>query len=362
MSAQYEVAREKYNDIDIEVYYDAKHSVNIPKMIDAVRKSFAYYEENFGPYYHKQARILEFPRYSTFAQAFPGTMPYSESFGFITDLEDENENNVVEAVIAHEMAHQWWAHQEIPALMQGATMLTESFSEYSSLMVMKKANKGDDIKMKNFLKYDFNRYLRGRSSEVEKELPLYKVENQTYIHYGKGSVILYALQDYIGEDSLNSALSSFLSDYAYAEPPYPTTLDFLDYLEPRVPDSLQYLITDWFKEITLYDFRLKDATANKRSDGKYDISFDIEAYKMYADTIGNETNQPLDEWVDLGFYADSDEEILQDWKRVRINNENTKITLIADSLPAKAAIDPRRMLIERVINDNVKTISLDEDE
>ena len=360
MSARYEVAREKYNDIDIEVYYDAKHSVNIPKMIDAVRKSFEYYEENFGPYYHKQARILEFPRYSTFAQAFPGTMPYSESFGFITDLEDENENNVVEAVIAHEMAHQWWAHQEIPALMQGATMLTESFSEYSSLMVMKKANEGDDIKMKNFLKYDFNRYLRGRSSEVEKELPLYKVENQTYIHYGKGSVILYALQDYIGEDSLNSALSSFLNDYAYAEPPYPTTLDFLDYLEPRVPDSLQYLITDWFKEITLYDFRLNDATANKRPDGKYDISFDIEAYKMYADTIGNETNQPLDEWVDLGFYADSDEEVLQDWKRVNIKNEKTQITLIADSLPAKAAIDPRRMLIERVISDNVKTINLDE--
>ena len=358
MSARYEVAREKHNDIDIEIYYDAKHSVNIPKMIDAVRRSLDYYEANFGPYYHKQARILEFPRYSTFAQAFPGTMPYSESFGFITNLEDESDNNVVEAVIAHEMAHQWWAHQEIPALMQGATMLTESFAEYSSLMVMKNQNKGDDVKMKNFLKYDFNRYLSGRSFEAEKELPLYKVENQSYIHYGKGSLILYALQDYIGEDSVNAALRSFLEEYVYAEPPYPTSLDFLEHLEPRVPDSLKYLITDWFKEITLYDFRLKSATAKKRSDGRYDIAFHIESHKMYADSIGNETPQPLNEWVDIGFYADAASEKLKDWKRVNITQEQAVFTLIADSLPAKAAVDPRRMLIERVITDNEKSIEL----
>ncbi|MEM9051373.1 MAG: M1 family aminopeptidase, partial [Bacteroidota bacterium] len=249
LSARYEVAREKYNGIDIEIYYHPTHDVNIPKFIDAVKKSIAYFEEHFGPYFHKQARIVEFPRYSTFAQAFPGTMPYSESFGFITNLEDESENNVVDAVIAHEMAHQWWAHQETPADMQGGTMLTESFAEYSSLMTMKLES--DDIKMKNFLKYDFNRYLRGRTSEREKELPLYKVENQGYIHYGKGSVILYALQDYIGVDSVNAALKAFLEEYRYAEPPYPTAYDFLDQLEPRVPDSLHYLINDWFKEITL---------------------------------------------------------------------------------------------------------------
>lgn len=360
MSARYEVARSKFKDVDVEIYYDKKHSINIPKMIDAVKHSLAYYEENYGPYFHKQARILEFPRYSTFAQAFPGTMPYSESFGFITNLEDESENNVVEAVIAHEMAHQWWAHQEISALMQGATMLTESFSEYSSLMVMKKQTGGDDIRMKNFLKYDFDRYLRGRSTERKKELPLYKVENQTYIHYGKGSVLLYALQDYIGEDSVNAALKSFLEKYRYAEPPYPTSLNFLAELEPRVPDSLKYLIDDWFKKITLYDFRLQEAKAVKQPDGKYAVTFGIDSRKLYADSIGNETEQPLQEWVDIGLYADDDEKELMQWKRIPITREHTEFTLLADSLPAKAAIDPRRMLIERIIDDNVKKVELSE--
>ena len=280
MSAEYEVSREKWNGIDIEVYYDKSHPYNIKMMSDAIIKSLKYYTTHFGPYYHKQARIIEFPRYATFAQAFPGTMPYSEAFGFIVNLEDEGDNNVIDAVIAHEMAHQWWAHQEVSTKMQGATMLTESFSEYSSLMVMKESLNDDDMQMKKFLKYDFNRYLRGRSTESEKELPLYKVENQTYIHYGKGSVILYALQDYIGEEKVNNALKSFLEEFRYKEPPYPTSLDFLKHLEKEVPDSLNYLIDDWFKEITLYDYRLKDATYTEQPDGNYMVTMDIEAYKL----------------------------------------------------------------------------------
>ena len=356
MSAEYEVSRKKWNGIDIEIYYDESHPYNIEMMSKAVEKSLKYYTENFGPYFHKQARIIEFPRYATFAQAFPGTMPYSEAFGFIVNLEDEDDNNVIDAVIAHEMAHQWWAHQEISAKMQGATMLTESFSEYSSLMVMKESLNDDDIQMKKFLKYDFNRYLRGRSGEVEKELPLYKVENQTYIHYGKGSVILYALQDYIGEEKVNNALKSFLEAYRYKEPPYPTSLDFLEHLEKQVPDSLNYLIDDWFKEITLYDYRLKEATYKENSNGKYQVTMDIEAYKLKADTIGNEIKVDMNDWVDIGIYSDNDEKNLVYQDRVKFNKNELSFTIEVDSIPVKAAIDPRRMMIERVITDNVKTV------
>ncbi|MCA1753050.1 MAG: hypothetical protein LC670_14925, partial [Flavobacteriales bacterium] len=359
MSARYEVAREKYNDIDIEVYHHPAHSVNVPMMLDAIRRSFAYYEKHFGPYYHKQARILEFPRYANFAQAFPGTMPYSESFGFITNLEDENDNNVIDAVIAHEMAHQWWAHQEIPAMMQGGTMLTESFAEYSSLMVMKEDLNGDDMKMKNFLKYDYDRYLRGRSSELRAERPLYKVENQQYIHYGKGSVILYALQDYISADSVNKSMRNFLNEYAYAQPPYPTSTDYLRHLDPLVHDTMKYLVEDWIKNITLYDFRLQEATAAKLPDGMYEVTFKFDARKLYADSLGNEVEQPLHEWVDIGVYNDKDEKRLSTWKRVHVTESPARFTMITDSLPAKAAIDPRRMLIERLIDDNVKTVELD---
>ncbi len=359
ISARFEVARKEWNGVDIEIYHHPEHDYNIDMMIEAVEKSLTYYTKEFGPYYHNQARIIEFPRYANFAQAFPGTMPYSESFGFIINLEDETDNNVIDAVIAHEMAHQWWAHQEIPATMQGMTMLTESFSEYSSLMVMKST--ADDMKMKNFLKYDFDRYLGGRQGETEKELPLYKVENQSYIHYGKGAVILYALQDYIGEDSVNMALREFLEAYRYKDPPYPTSYDFLSFLEPKVPDSLSYLIDDFFKEITLYDFRLKEATYQPVAEGRYKVRMEIESRKLKSDSIGREREVPINEWVDVGVYKDTDEEELLFHKRVKLDQPKQTIEFEVAGVPVKAGIDPRRLLIERITDDNVQRVeSMDE--
>jgi len=355
ISADFQIAKRKWNEVDIEIYYDSKHSVNIEMMLDAVERSLEYYTENFGPYFHKQARIIEFPRFSNFAQAFPGTMPYSESFGFIIDLEDEEDNNVIDAVIAHEMAHQWWAHQLVGADMQGGTLLSEAFSEYSSLMTLKNLAK-TPMKMREFIKYDHDRYLRGRSGELEKELPLYKVENQGYIHYGKGSVILYALQDYIGEDKVNNAMKEFLEKYRY-KTPYPTSLNFLEILEPKVPDSLNYLIDDWFKEITLYDNRLKTAFAKKLDNGKYEVNIEIEASKIKADSVGNEIKVSLNEWIDIGVFSDTDEKNLIHQRRVKINDSLMNFTMIVDSLPVKAAIDPRHILIDRVFDDNIKPVS-----
>jgi ABC-type transport system involved in multi-copper enzyme maturation permease subunit len=357
ISADYQVATRKWQGIDLEVYYHPDHSINVERMLDALQKSMKYYTENFGPYYHKQARIIEFPRYATFAQAFPGTMPYSEAFGFIINLEDEDKNNVVDAVIAHEMAHQYWAHQVIGANMKGSTMLSESFAEYSSLMVMKQES--DEVQMKDFLKYDMQRYLRGRSSESEQEQPLMKVENQGHIHYGKGSVILYALQDYIGEDKVNAALRGFLEEFRYQEPPYPTAYDFMRYLEPQVPDSLQYLITDWFEDITLYDLRMEDATAKAVDNGKYEVTVQFLAKKLKADGAGNSNEAKLNDWIDIGFYADREEEELIMRQRVYLTQEKGELTFTLDELPAKAAIDPLRLLIDRIDEDNVKTVAVE---
>ena len=359
ISGKFKVATRKWKHVDIEVYHDEKHDKNIEMMLDAVERSLEKYSRIYGPYYHNQCRIVEFPRYSTFAQAFPGTMPYSESFGFVTNLEDEEDNNVIDAVIAHEMAHQWWAHQLIGASMQGSTMMSESFAEYSSLVTMKSITE-NPMKMRKFLKYDHDKYLRGRGGEIEKEMPLYQVENQQYIHYGKGSVVLYALQDYIGEEKVNKAMRNFLEEFKYKAPPYPTSLDFMKHIEPEVPDSLNYLINDWFKDIVLYDNRLRQATYKKQENGKYLVSLEIESHKIKADSIGNETSMQLNDWIDIGAFADNDEEELIFEKRVKFNNEKMNFTFELDTIPARAGVDPRHLLIDRVYKDNIKAVKEEE--
>ena len=67
-------------------------------------------------------------------------------------------------------------------------MLVETLAQYSALMVMKQ--KYGEAKMERFLQYELDRYLLGRSTEQKKELPLSRVENQPYIHYRKGSLVM----------------------------------------------------------------------------------------------------------------------------------------------------------------------------
>jgi hypothetical protein len=139
-------------------------------MIAGVKDSLDYFTKNFRPYQHRQVRILEFPRYATFAQCFPNTIPYSESIGFIAKVKRRTRRTRLPYyVTAHEVAHQWWAHQVIGAYVQGATMMSETLAQYSALMVMKK--KYGDAKMKRFLKYELDAYLSGRGTRGKKEQP-----------------------------------------------------------------------------------------------------------------------------------------------------------------------------------------------
>ncbi|MVM41075.1 hypothetical protein GO730_30835 [Spirosoma sp. HMF3257] len=86
ISARYEVARSTWKGIDVEVYYDKKHPYNVRDMTESIKGSLAYFTEHFGPYYHKQARIIEFPRYASFAQAFPVRCPIQKASALFPGL------------------------------------------------------------------------------------------------------------------------------------------------------------------------------------------------------------------------------------------------------------------------------------
>ncbi len=248
-------------------------------MMRSIHKSLDYYTTNFGPYRHKQARIIEFPRVASFAQAFPGTMPYSEAIGFIADIRDEDDIDMVFYVVAHEMAHQWWAHQVMGANMQGATLLSETLAQYSALMVMEKEY-GRDM-MRRFLKYEMDSYLRSRGTELLKERPLRNVEaNQGYIHYRKGSVVMYYLKEMIGEDKVNAALRSLVDRFAYQEPPYPTSVELIDALREQTPPELHYLLDELFDRITLYSNRVIAATAAKQDNNRWLVTLEVECRSL----------------------------------------------------------------------------------
>ncbi len=351
LSAKYEVKREMHKGITLEVYYHKGHEYNLDKMFKAMRMSLDYFQANFSPFQHKYLRIVEFPRYATFAQSFPGTIPYSENIGFIADLRDSTEIDYVFYVTAHEIAHQWWAHQVCGANVQGATLMSESLSQYSALMVMEKEY--GKTKMRKFLKYELDRYLSARKYEKEKENPLYLNENQGYIHYNKGSVAMYSLRDYIGEANLNKALAKFTADWAFKEPPFSISTQFLPYLSEATPDSLRYLISDLYKTITLYSNKAQKATVESMPNGKFKVVLTVDSEKLQLDSTGLEKPIKFADYIDIGVMAKNgkDDKVLYLQKHKVKPGEN-RFEIVVNSKPEIAGIDPMNKLIDRDSDDN----------
>ena len=358
-SARYAVKKDVWHgpsgDVAIEIYYQPGHEFNLDSMVAATKDSLADFSTRFGPYQYRQFRIVEFPRYESFAQSFPNTIPFSEAIGFIARVrpDDPKDIDYPYYVTAHEAAHQWWGHQVMSGDVQGGSMLIESMAQYSALMVMKK--KFGAAKMRRFLAYELNRYLRGRAFEQKKELPLSRVENQPYIHYAKGSLVMYALADYLGEEKLDGAIRAFRDAHAFKGPPYPSSSELVARIREVTPPELQYVIDDLFEKIVVYDNRAVSATMKPLPGGRFEVTMKVVASKRVADELGKESDVPLADTIDVGVVDDKGDAILVE--RKKISQEESTFTMTVDRKPAKAGIDPLNKLIDRRPNDNTITLT-----
>jgi aminopeptidase N len=301
-------------------------------------------------------RIIEFPRYQAFAQSFANTIPFSEAIGFITRV-DTKKLDAIDLpfyVTSHEVAHQWWGHQEVAANVEGATSLVETLAQYSALMVMK--HRYGPESMKRFLAYELRNYLILRGLERNDEAPLARAQaSQGYIHYQKGALVMYALQDYIGEDKVNHALSEFVKAFGFKGAPYATSADLIGYLRKETPAEYQSLIDDLFEHITLYESKAESATYTRQLDGKYRVHL-VAGFKKYrADSRGQQKEVPANDWIDIGV-LDAQGKYLYLQKH-KIEKNKTELDIVVDQLPVQAGIDPMNKLIDRVPEDNVLKVT-----
>ena len=350
LSARYAIIRDHWNDIAIEIDYQPGHEYNLERMVAGVKKSLDYYTRHFGPYQFDHVRIIEFPRYASFAQSFPNTIPFSEAIGFIAKVNPKDDNDVDYPfyVTAHEVGHQWWGHQVVGARAQGASLLVESLAQYSALMVMK--HDFGATQMKRFLKYELDNYLRGRVFERKRESPLDHVESQSYVYYNKGSLVMYALQDYLGEEVVDGVLAKFVKEHAYESEPHLLASDLVQAFRAAAPEKYRPLIGDLFEKIVLFQNRALSATAKKRSDGKWDVRVKVSCKKMEVDASGFEKERPLDEWIDVGVLDAKGEPLALE--RTHIDKPELELAFVVAGDPARAGIDPLVKLIDRKWEDN----------
>lgn len=354
LSARYEVKKDRWNDVAIEVYYHKGHEYNIATMIDATKKGLDYLSKNFGPYQHRQFRVMEFPRYEDFAQSFPNTVPFSESIGFIAKVDPENPEdfNYPFLVTVHELAHQWWAHQVIGGDVQGSTLLTETLCEYSAAMVMEKAFGKEQIE--KLLRHEVRSYLSARTSESKREWPLALNENQSYLHYNKGALAMYALKEAVGEETLNRAIRSFADRVRYQEPPFTTSLAFIDSLKADLGPRHTALIDELFNRVVLYDNRIQSHQLTENADGTVTVDLEILGRKIDVDEKG--AQKDIDFVLDMDVAARDAKDKTLEATRYTIKSGVNKIQLKFAQKPKSLSLDPMHMWIDLNREDNKLTL------
>jgi aminopeptidase N len=236
--------------------------------------------------------------------------------------------------------------------------MEESFAQYSALMVMEQDYGREH--MEKFLSYELDRYLRGRSGERKEEPPLVLASDESYLYYQKGSLVTYALRDYIGEERMNEALRGFIERNRYVGPPYPNALDLVEALREATPEEYDYLIEDMIETITLYDNRAEEAEFADLGDGTYRVTMTVQSRKMRADGRGVETEVPSDDWIEIGVYGEKDEEGEEPFlylDKHRLAGGTHEIELVVEGKPVRAGIDPRHLLVDRVPDDNIRKVT-----
>ena len=352
LSGRFDVRRDKWKNVNLEVYYNPGHEYNLDKMMESAKAGLDYYEKNFGAFQFTQYRVLEYPRYRTFAQSFPNTVPFSEGIGFIERLKKKDDLDLLYFVNAHELAHQWWGHQLVGSMTQGSNMLSETLAEYSALKVVEKKYGADNIR--KFLKYEMDRYLRGRAGETRHEPPLALVQREPYVWYQKGALVMYALSDYIGEDKLNAALRGYLEKNRYAQGPFPDTRGFVEAMRNATPPELQYLVTDMFESIVLYENKAVSAVATPEGGNKYKVTLVVDTTKKKSDGSGNEAAMAINDMIDVGVFSGTKEHLKPlHMEKQRFSADKSTIEIVVDEKPTFAGIDPYNKLIDRNPEDNL---------
>jgi hypothetical protein len=167
-----------------------------------------------------------------------------------------------------------------------------------------------------------------------------------FLAYRKGAFAMYAAREYLGAERVTAALRRLLEAQADGRLPRPTSLDLYAELRAAAPDTLRPLLRDLFERNVWWDLSLRRATAERLPSGEWRVTVAVRAAKAVVDTVGNERSLPLGENVEIGLYSEDPEAEPLYLRAHRIREREQTVTITVPDRPARAAIDPRHLLVD----------------
>lgn len=350
-SAEYQIKKVNYKGISIEVYYDKRHSRNVAQLIQNVKNTLDYCQNNFGKYPYKTIRYAEVSAFADgfAATSYPSTVFMKENFGFYSNLNNRDKEDIINQLTAHELSHEWWGNAQIsPEQKEGSWILTETLAQYTELMLYEKEHGVE--KALETLKIHLDLYLSSRS--YDPETPIFKTNYETpHLPYDKGMLVMHQLRILIGEEKVNLALKNFLIHYKYPNR-IPDSLDLLKEIYLVTDSKLHPKLDEMFKKIITYSSKISEVESVKKN-GFYEVSFKAESKKYTENATGIRKQITNDATIDIGIY-DENEKLF--WYTFPIKNNTIEGKIKIRTKPQRIVIDPYLMNIDTFIKDNEKDI------
>jgi ABC-type transport system involved in multi-copper enzyme maturation permease subunit len=357
-SGQYAVQRSEWNGTPIEIYHDPRHAFNLDSMMRGVKDSLTAYSDWFGPYPFPAVRIVETPGWSRSAEAFPGLVPFSESYGFFADTRDRRAFDYVYYITAHEMAHQWWGLQVFGAYAQGYRLITEGLSETAALLVMEE--RFGSAYMRRFLRHESIRYLQGRGRATRPEEPLETVGEDHHLYYSKAAIAFYSLKQSMGAEAFTGFMRDLFTEYAAKTPGQLTTDKVLEHLRTAAGPQLHSVVDDYFTRRISYALTPVSVQSTSRTDGGFNTQVTLEAEKHLLDATGKASAVSLDGKLDVVVYGrerdENGELVILSQRIVSLVESHMVVNIETETKPYLVSLDPWHRLLDLAPQDNAIAI------
>jgi ABC-2 type transport system permease protein len=212
-SAEFHTYQFQADGIPVTLYYHPQHQRNVAEIVKATTSTMEYMQKHFGDYAYRSLRLIEVPQYHPFGgRASAGVVALNETL-FLQDYQDDAAINNVARNIIHEVAHQWFGEKLTPKMALGEKVLTESIAKAIEATVL--GQMYGEAMQASLMAYNFRRYQSGSAYAGQNEPSLLNLEQQEYIAYGKGPLVLQALQQHLGDDKYYEVLRNFIKQHQH---------------------------------------------------------------------------------------------------------------------------------------------------
>ena len=115
---------------------------------------------------------------------------------------------------------------------------------------------------------------------------------------------------------------------------------------------------DFFKTITIFSNRIDSTFYSENQQGQFKVQLYATCQKFTADSIGKQEEVTPNDWIDVGFFVKSseNEDSLIYLQKIHVDSLHVGYAVTLNQKPEKTGIDPQHLLIDRNLDDNIKTI------